>query len=170
MKKQMKTFPEKLKLHEVIPYLDLPSNKRGNINLSDFKQKKKLVIIFHHGSKCAQCAQKLKELAQIYPKVEELEAEIIAVSFDSIAEARNDARESEIPFPLLYDSGGEATERFTYIDESRHTPYPSLFITDRFGVLRYQKIVHEADALPHGKEILDWLLLIQTECPECSHL
>jgi len=166
----MKTFPEKLKFYDVVPYLNLPSNKGGKINLWDFKQKENLVIIFHHGSECSHCKTKLKELAEVYPDVRELEAEILAVSFDTLAKIRNYARKVGIPFPMLSDPSRETTEKYTLIDEGRKAPYPSLFITDRFGVLRYQKIVEEADDLPDGKEVLAWLLLLQTECPECSHL
>lgn len=99
-----------------------------------------------------------------------LDAEILGVSFDNLDETRNYAKETGVMFPLLSDENMEATEKFTHQDEARKAPYPSLFITDRFGVLRYQKIVEEADELPDVKEVLSWLLLIQTECPECSHL
>ena len=75
-----------------------------------------------------------------------------------------------MPFHFLSDETGETTVTFTYIDIENNVPLPSIYITDRLGVLRYQKIVSEAHELPDGKEIISWLLLIQTECPECSHL
>ena len=75
-----------------------------------------------------------------------------------------------MPFHLLSDETGETTVTFTYTDIKNNVPFPSIFIADRFGVLRYQKIVSEAHELLEGKDILSWLLLIQTECPECSHL
>jgi len=165
-----KTILDKIKLNEVVPYLNLPSTKNGNVNLWDLKQRKNLIIVFYHGSQCTHCKKKLKELARVYAKAQELDAEILAVSFDSLAKTRNYAKKVGITFPLVSDQNREATERFTYQDEERKAPYPSLFITDRFGVLRYQKIAQEADGLPDTKEILSWLLLIQTECPECSHL
>jgi len=165
-----RAIPDKLKPNEVIPYLNLPSNKNGNINLWDLKQRKNLIIIFYHGSQCVHCEKKLKELNRVYPEAQKLDAEILAVSFDSISKIRNYAKKVGITFPLLSDKSLEATEKFTYQDEDRKAPYPSLFITDRFGVLRYQKIVEEADDLLNAEEILSWLLLMQTECPECSHL
>jgi len=168
--KKMKTISDKLKLGEVVPYLNLQSNRNGNVNLWNLKQRKNLIIIFYHGFQCVHCKKKLKELAEVYPEAQELEAEILAVSFDSLAKTRDYAKDWGVPFPLLSDKNREATEKFTYQDEDRKAPFPALFITDRFGVLRYQKIVDEADGLPDAKEILSWLLLIQTECPECSHL
>lgn len=42
-------FSEKLRVNEVVPYLRLPSSRDGCINLWDLKQKRNLVIFFHHG-------------------------------------------------------------------------------------------------------------------------
>ena len=167
---QVKNLLEKLKLGEVIPYLNLPSSKNGRVNLWDLKQKKNLVIVFHHGHNCIHCWEKVKELAEAYDNFVEREAEILAVSFDGLETLRMYAEKLGIPFPLLSDEIGEPTERFTYTDVRYHAPFPSIFITDRFGVLRHQQIASEAHALLDVREILSWLLHIQIECPECSHL
>ena len=164
------SFSEKLKLGEVVPYLNLPSNKNGNVSLWDLKQRKNLVIIFYHGTYCVHCTAKLKELAEVYTRAKELETEILAVSFDNIEELWRHAKRIAMPFHLLSNETRETTVTFTYIDIENNVPLPSIYITDRLGVLRYQKIVSEAHELPDGKEIISWLLLIQTECPECSHL
>jgi len=166
----MTQFPEKLKVNEVVPYLRLPSNRDGDINLWDLKQKRNFVIFFHHGIDCSHCTAKMKELEQAYDNTVELEAEIFAVSFDNLSELRNYAQNAGIKFHLLSDKTGEITEAFTCKDTARTAPCPSIFVADRFGVLRYQKLGSEADELPSKEEILSWLLLIQSECPECSHL
>lgn len=113
---------------------------------------------------------KLKELSEIYVNAKELETEILAVSSDNLEKLKRYAKRIRITFHLLSDETGETTETFTYTDVGKNAPFPSIFITDRFGVLRSQKIASEAHELPDTKEILSWLLLIQTECPECSHL
>ena len=165
-----KVLSSRIEAGALLPYLDLPSNRNVTVNLWDFKQKKNLVIIFHHGIGCNDCRRKLRELTEIYGKAKDLEAEFLAVSFDSPAEGIKQGEEDKLPFPLLSDLDGAATGRFTHVNVARKAPYSSIFISDRFGVLRYQKIAEEAGELPAGKEILDWLLLIECECPECSHL
>jgi len=112
----------------------------------------------------------LRELAEAYANFEELKAEILAVSFDSLKQLKTYAKRIGIPFHLLSDEAGETTERFTYIDVERNVPVPSIFITNRFRLLRYQETAFEAHELLDAKEILSWLLLMQTECPVCSHL
>ena len=166
----LKNFPGVLKTSEVIPYLNLPSSKNGNVNVWDLKQRKNLVIFFYHGAYCPHCAEKLQEIADAYQRFEELEAEVFAISFDKLPKLRTLAERIGIPFPLLQDETGETTTTFTFIDPADNVPYPTILITDRFGVLRYQEMVSEAHELPDVEEMLSWLLLIQTECPECSPL
>ena len=167
----MLSIHEKLKLYEVLPHLGLPSNKgNGNINLWDYKQRKNLVLFFHHGFKCPRCSSKLVEIASAYPQIQAEEAEVLAISFDSLKDAEAFSEKMRVQFRLLSDTKNGDSAAFTYVDEAKKGLYPSLFITDRFSALRYQKIVEEADRLPPVKEIVDWLELIQLECPECSHL
>ncbi|MEM3676529.1 MAG: hypothetical protein QW176_00075 [Candidatus Bathyarchaeia archaeon] len=66
-----------------------------------------------------------------------------------------------MPFPMLSDRCGINSEKLTYIDKSRGMLIPAVFITDRFGALRYQKIAEEAADLPGAAEILNELLLIE---------
>lgn len=168
--KPARTLPPRLKLEEVVPYLNLPSNRDGFVSLWDFKQRKNLVIFFHHGVGCRYCDNKLRELAQNYEEMQKLEAEVLAVSFDDPEQTREYAEKAQIPFLILSDTDGKATEKFTHKDEDRGGPFPSVFIIDRFGALQYQKIAVESAELPDAKEVSSWLLLIQCECPECSHL
>ncbi|MEM3676528.1 MAG: redoxin domain-containing protein [Candidatus Bathyarchaeia archaeon] len=77
----------KLRFKEVVSYLKLPSNKGMDVNLWDFKQRKNLVIIFHHGRSCMNCRNKLKELSKVYGEIQALEAEVVAVSFDNLRDS-----------------------------------------------------------------------------------
>jgi peroxiredoxin len=164
----LKNLPGVFKIGEVIPYLNLPSSQNGNVSVWDLKQQKNLVIIFYHGTYCPHCVEKLKEIADAYAKFEELEAEVLAVSFDKLTKLRTLAERTGIPFPLLSDETEETTATVAYVDLADNVPYPTVLITDRFGVLRYQQIASEAHELLDVEEMLSWLLLIQTECPECS--
>jgi peroxiredoxin len=79
-----RTFPHKLKEKEVIPAFSLPSSLGREINLWEYKHKQNLIIVFHHGPTCTICQRKLKEYAETYEKVKDLEAQILAISFDAL--------------------------------------------------------------------------------------
>lgn len=99
-------FENKLALREVVPYLNLPSHKNNNVNLWNFKQKKNLVLIFHHGISCIPCRNKLKKLAKVYNIMQSLETEVLGVSFNDASKAKKQAELDGIPFPLLSDLDG----------------------------------------------------------------
>lgn len=168
--KLSKTFPQKLKDKEAVPIFSLPSSLGREISLWECKQKQNLVIVFYHGPKCTICQKKSKEYAELYEKAKDLEAKIPAVSFDTIDHLKEFLQRVPLPFPLLSDVEGKVTEMYTNKDEGRKAPFPSIFITDRFGDLYHQQIANEANKLPAGKEVLDWLLFMDIQCPECSHL
>ncbi len=164
------SFPFKLSLGEVIPLLSLPSNMGKEVSTWDFKQLKNIVIFFNHGIKCNRCRSKINNLNIAYSEMRQLETEVLAVSFNSVGELEKQALEDGIAFPLLSDMSYDTTMKFTYVDEERNGPYPSIFITDRYGELRKQQIISEADQIMKEKEILSLLGLLEIECPECSPL
>ncbi|MCX8183392.1 MAG: peroxiredoxin family protein [Crenarchaeota archaeon] len=87
MKVEKKAAVElKLEFQELVPFLNLPSNRCLYINFWDFKQRKSLILIFHHGKSCPYCIVKLKELAKIYRDIQDLDGEVLAVSSGNIAD------------------------------------------------------------------------------------
>lgn len=163
-------FGFKINLREVIPLLQLPSSINKEISTWDLKQYKNLVLFFNHGTKCNYCWQKIKALDAIYPKLKGLETEVLAVSFDNVSDLKEKAAKDNIKFPLLSDANNRYTMKFTYIDNWRNSPYPSIFITDRYGELREQEIKVEADQLMNEVDIVSKIFAIEIECPECSYL
>lgn len=60
---------------------------------------------------------------------------------------------------MLSDTSGKATALYTYIDEARNGPFPSIFIADRYGELRKQEIANEADQLLSEQELVAFCCL-----------
>jgi len=158
----------KLLSGEVVPPFDLPSTTRKTISPWRYKQKKNLVIFFHHGGGCGFCRKKLVELAGIYNRLKDQEAEVLAVSLDSLEENGIVVRQLKLPFPMLSDPKGETVEQYTSIEGNRLLP--GVFITDRYGGLFRQEVKEEATDLLDADEIVEWLKFIESQCPECSHL
>jgi peroxiredoxin len=163
-----RTLKPKLKLQEVVPDFDLPSTKNGKVGLWSYKQKLNMVLLFFHGRDCKGCIDLLQELARDYARYQDDEAEILAVTTMPLDEARALADQLHLPFPILSDPTGKTVERFTYLDEATGGPVPSLFVLDRFGAVYTQAIAEREDQLPSSDEVLEWLGLIEAQCPECG--
>ena len=97
-----------------------------------------------------------------------LETEILAISSEGIETNRKSSAELGLPYPLLSDPEGRATEEYTYRDVGTGAALPSVFVTDRYGTFYYQHIADEITRIPDLEEVLSWLEFIQSQCPECS--
>lgn len=82
----------KLESRKAIPIFELSLNKGKTINLWDFKQLKNLLIIFHHGSQCSICRNKLRKIAKVYSELRKLETEVLAVSTESLEKVKEQAK------------------------------------------------------------------------------
>jgi peroxiredoxin len=153
----------KLKTHKAIPNFNLPSSRGKNIKLTDYKQRKNLVIFFFN-IKNDKSRKVLEDFKENYAKYRSSKTEILAISFGDQGEI--DA--PDLPFPILYDVSGETARKYTHLDESEKRLTPSIFIADRFGALYAQIMKEKTEDLPSQKEIIDWLDFIGLQCPECG--
>lgn len=157
----------KLKLHKVVPNFDLPSTEGRSIKLTDYKQKKNLLLFFYNSGQCLQCLERLRSFATNYGSFGEFNTEILSISSDPIEDSMILKEEYRLPFPLLRDETGFQMDKFTLVEEGNATP--SIFITDKFGSLYGQWIIsHEEGDLPDVKEYLKILEYIEVQCPECG--
>ncbi|MCH8228804.1 MAG: redoxin domain-containing protein [Chloroflexi bacterium] len=123
-----------LEVGEQAPHFVLPSTQ-GRFQLSEAYKNKKVVLAFYTEDDTPSCAQELASFKEEYPTVQELGAEVVAVSVDSLDS--HDAFCTKVggyPFPLVSDAdrkltrlydvsrrlGLAPTKRVTYlIDKSR---------------------------------------------------
>jgi peroxiredoxin len=158
---------QELKPGKMLPYFQLPATYRLNhLGPWDYKQHKNLVLFFFHNSWCTPCRQLLGDLAKGYFEYSQLNTEVLAISQAGIEELGQLQRELELPFPLLSDIGGKVFG--TYLGQvGSGLPKTAVFIADRYGALYTSATTADADELPSGREIRDWLWFIEIQCPEC---
>jgi hypothetical protein len=68
------------------------------------------------------------------------------------------------PFPTLVDEGARI-HRLVGAGEAAGKPTPAVLVTDRF---REVYAAWRGSALPGAQAILDWLVFINIQCPECG--
>ncbi|HXG68084.1 MAG TPA: redoxin domain-containing protein [Blastocatellia bacterium] len=159
-----------LQTGKIIPPFKLSAaNRAGKVGPWDYKQRKNLVLFYFHGAACAACRELLREFAANYDEYRNLEAEVLAIAKESLAELRQLGQEMNLPFPLLADPEGKVFAAYISQDEinSHAAPAVAVFVADRYGVLYEAMTAAEADALPDEGEIRGWLEFIEIQCPEC---
>src|SRR2546421_8824506 len=70
-------------------------------------------------------------------------------------------------FPVLVDDGAHIHRNVGATDAAGR-PAPAVFVTDRFREIYAAYLSGQGSALPGAKEILEWLVVINIQCPECG--
>jgi peroxiredoxin len=146
--------------HHLGPFA-LPDAAGRTVQLWQFLQRYNVVLFFHHGVGCAACRGALQELATHMDAFSQEETAVLAVGPDQLAENKQLADQIGHPFPFLSDPTGQ-----TVIQQGLATP--SLVIADRWGEIWAAWAVGTDHRLPSSQDILQWLVFIESQCPECT--
>ncbi len=153
---------------EMLPQFRLPAAGGGVVQLWDYKQRKRLILLALHAPECPDCRQLLKAFAANYAAFREEEAEVLALFPASLEAVEQLQQELHLPFPLLADEQGEVQRRLASWDEGGGPPLPTLIVADRFGALYARYTARTADKLPSPDLALRDLEYIAIQCPECG--
>ena len=157
----------RLRLYSVVPNLQLSSTEDRLIKLTDYKQQKNLILFFYNSGQCLSCLERLRAFSTNYDSYKRLNAEVLGISSDPVADSKIIKEEYRLPFPLLSDPEGRQMDRITEVVDGVATP--SVFVIDRYGSLFNQWIIsHEEGDLPEDKVYLQTLEYIEAQCPECG--
>lgn len=151
---QVRDYTSLVKIGETIPDLEFEAYHNDAIitmSLSRLRGKW-AVLVFYPADFTFVCPTELEELAKLYQKFQELDAEIVSVSTDTVYthKAWHDASAGikEIKYPMAADPSGKIALAFGVLIEGREatlTPDEGLalrgtFIVDPAGVLRSMEV------------------------------
>jgi peroxiredoxin len=130
------------------------------IHLSDFKNKKNLVLVFYQGSFCSVCGHQLANIQENKSHFNAQDAVIIAVSADDQTHALNSLGEHGLTFNVVPDPDKKLIKSFGVSNISKNNiAWPSLFVVDKQGIVRLSFANREGQRL-HSQEILPVLAKI----------
>ena len=143
-----------VKVGEAVPDFEFEAYHKGEIKTMSLSalRGKWVVLVFYPADFTFICPTELEELAALYPKFQELNAEIVSISTDTVHthKAWHDASEGirAITYPMAADPSGKLASAFGVLieGEGAHlTPDEGLalrgsFIIDPAGTLRSMEI------------------------------
>lgn len=151
---EIRDFTAQVKVGHAVPDFEFEVYQGGEIktvSLSQYRGKW-LIVVFYPADFTFICPTELEELAKLYPKFQELNAEIISVSADTVFthKAWHDTSPGikEIKYPMAADPSGKLSSAFGVLiegGEAALTPDEGLplrgsFIIDPSGVLRSMEV------------------------------
>lgn len=144
----------KAQINQPAPNFTLFNSEKESVSLNQFQGKKNVVILFFPLAFSGVCTQELCDTRDNLSKYETLNAEILAISGDSIFTLAAFKKEQKYNFSLLSDFNKEASKLYGALYEEfllgmKHVPKRAAFVVDKAGVIRYAEVLEDAHDIPN---------------------
>lgn len=150
----------KLEIGHIVPDFNLRTVDDKQISVTDYKEKKNLVILFFDLHNSGDWSI-LAELKRRYHEFTDTNAEVLAISTGPFEEMADCASSMDLPFPVLCDCDRETACAYCVSGAM-------VFVADKFGELKMQSAISEENVDTLLDSALSTLELIELECPECG--
>ena len=150
---------------EIFPGATLQDIDGSAIVLESYRGQTNLVVV------CA--ADKMEErpvsvlLEELAARKDELTSEAAQVLVAVTSRPAAAPERGRLAFPVLVDEGSYLHLSVGATDATGR-PAPAVFVTDRFREIFAAYLTGRGSALPGAKDVLDWLVFINIQCPECG--
>lgn len=154
----------------LLPDTALRAPSGDPVDLGEHGAPRNLVLVLLGAGPISEpLARLLSELAQSRAALDEEEARVFVVRADGAAPGETDPSSVEWrrAFTLLVDR--DATlHRALGAASAAGEAAPAVCITDRYREIYHVAREREAGWPPTAKDVLDWLVFINIQCPECG--
>ena len=144
---------------ESAPDFELPANDGTRIKLSEFRNKKNVILCFYPKNHLFACPSKkvfkmAKSVISVYPEITSTDSALFAVSIDTIEDQKKFVQEYQIPYLHLSDTQKDTCKKYAGLNIAGLAKRTT-FVIDKQGIIR--KIFKNIDVENHGKEIIETL-------------
>ena len=146
------------------PDFILKDSEGLKLALSHFSGKKNLLLFFCQTLKDPVCLSRLEQLNRSYDQIRLRDAEVLALSRNERWISRRAKQEKKIEFPILkietdrrYPSQAPPVSQLYGIEVKKYgkeTVYPAVFIVDKWGTIRFRRVLDQPNAELLLKELL----------------
>jgi peroxiredoxin len=166
-----------LKAGDTAPAFLLNDPDGHPVSSADLLARGPLAISFYRGVWCPYCNMELQALQALLPSVQELGANLVAISPQNAVNSRKSMRDNVLGFPILSDPGNAVAAAFglrfalpDYLvdlykarkndlpkfndDASWTLPMPGRFVIAQDGVIRYAEVNPDYTRRPEPEDML----------------
>ena len=141
---------------EPAPDFELVANNDSHVKLSSFRGSKNIVLCFYPKNHLFACpSKKIFQMAEAtieaYPKIKELNAELFAISIDTVEDQKKFVDEYHIPYLHLSDTQKSTCKSYAGLNIAGLAKR-STFIIGKDGNI--YKIFRNISPEKHGQEII----------------
>lgn len=146
-----------LQIGDKAPSFSLKSSEKADVSLQDFAGKK-LVILFFPAAYTSVCTAELCAIRDGLKEYQSLDAEVVAISVDSLFTLNQFKTDNGYNFTLLSDFNKEVCQAYgAYYEEfvfgMKGVARRAAFVVDGEGIIRYAEVLESAGDIPDFVEI-----------------
>ena len=130
----------------------LPDADGELVSLEDFKGRKHVLLIFYRGSWCPYCVSHFDDIQNLFPKLDEYNVQLLAVSPDSIKKSKKLAKKFNKPYVFLSDKDLSVTRAYG-IKSDKNLPVPTVILVDKTGVVVWYYANEDHKFRPSGLQL-----------------
>jgi glutaredoxin-dependent peroxiredoxin len=150
-----------LQVGDKAPDFKLYNSDKQEVSLSDYKGKN-VVILFFPLAFTGVCTAELCEMRDNMSSYSDLNAEILAISVDSLFTLEKFKAEQKLPFHLLSDFNKETSSAYGSLYENfvlgmKGVSKRSAFVVDSEGIIQYAEVLEDAGKVPNFEAVQDAL-------------
>lgn len=148
-----------MKEGDIAPDFELPANDGSTVKLGSFKGQKNIVLCFYPKNHLFACpSKKIFQMAEAtikaYPKIVEQNADLFAISVDTVQDQKKFVDEYKIPYLHLSDTSKSTCKIYAGLNLAGLAKR-STFIIGKDG--KVAKIFRDVNVESHGQEIIQTL-------------
>ncbi len=137
------------------PDFELKDQHGQLVRLSDFRGEKNVVLVFYPFAFTGVCTGELCAIRdELVPALPDADAQVLAVSCDTMFALRVFGEQQGIEYPLLSDywPHGAVAREYGVFDETKGCAVRGTFIVDKDGVVRWKVV----NAIPDARDVSEY--------------
>lgn len=150
-----------LKPGDAAPNFTLRASDKSQVKLSDFRGKN-VVLLFYPLAFTGVCTNELSQMRDSLAEYDALNAQVLAISVDSIYALEKWKKELGFNFPMLSDFNKTVSKKYdslykNFVFEMKGVSKRSAFVIDKEGNIQYAEVLENAGELPNFEAVLNVL-------------
>lgn len=146
-----------ISIGQTAPDFTLHNTEKNKVSLADFRNKHVLILFFPLAF-TGVCTNELCSMRDSLAEYNNLNAEVLGISVDSLFTLDRFKKENNLNFTLLSDFNKEAATAYgclydSFVFDMHGVAKRSAFVIDGEGIVRYAEVLESAGDLPNFEAI-----------------
>ncbi len=146
-----------IQIGDKAPNFKLRSSDKSQVSLSDFKGKN-VVLLFVPAAFTGVCTKEFCQMRDGLKDFENLDAQVLGVSVDSLFVLDKWKKAENLNFPLLSDFNKTVCRKYgafykEFVFEMKGVAKRSAFVIDKKGIVQYAEVLDNAGEMPNFEAV-----------------